>query len=654
MDGHVRSLPLFLGPVVAVAVWLCAVSVVEISRDVRLGALGTAVGLAIAVHLAVERDRRGLWFCGGVYTAALGLCAASLWLEAGAAVADMGILRFARALARLDRDSMLLAVGPAVGMLPVSWLWIEWLGKATGWTRQDRKKRAESELYGKASLLARRHLRALEEKQGILLGQSGERATSPLIGWGLEGSAITFAPPRTGKGATIALNYLAPGGRGWAGSTVLLDPRGETWCVVARRRREMGREVVLLDPFAVVKGHSDRVEGLHLPQSASRRYNPMDFIRRTDEAVGRDVNALLDALLTPPAGGHDASMHFYHSARAVIAGYVAWVKFMMPEERQTLREVSRLLSLSGEERAELVMQVRDCPSVAGGLPLMAVERLSQVGVDEGGSLFSTIANQLAFLQYPELAENTAASDFDPMDLAGGRMDLFVVVPEDMMEQARPWLRLWVTIPNAVSAIRRLERDMLIVVDEMPALGLLKPMMDAYTMSAGRGVHFWGFAQSISALDKSWGSDNRQVLVDLSEVVQVLGFPRTDVDGAEKLSLAMGSATFESRAESHSGQSSSAGLLAGAGQVQVGDNVSVVKERLVTPDEILTMAPNRQFVVASPKDLPRDAFGLHHARYWTRADSRDLADPNPLVVRKESARSSGKFGMFADAEAETGS
>ena len=38
---------------------------------------------------------------------------------------------------------------------------------------------------------------------------------------------MTFAPPRTGKGATIALNYLSPDERGWRGSTVVIDPRGE-------------------------------------------------------------------------------------------------------------------------------------------------------------------------------------------------------------------------------------------------------------------------------------------------------------------------------------------------------------------------------------------------------------------------------------------
>ena len=60
-------------------------------------------------------------------------------------------------------------------------------------------------------------------------------------------------------------------------------------------------------------------------------------------------------------------------------------------------------------------------------------------------------------------------------------------------QAFAWLRLWVAIPNAVAGIRPLQRDMLIVIDEMPRIGFLKPVMDGYTMAAGKGVHFWCFA-----------------------------------------------------------------------------------------------------------------------------------------------------------------
>ena len=78
------------------------------------------------------------------------------------------------------------------------------------------------------------------------------------------------------------------------------------------------------------------------------------------------------------------------------------------------------------------------------------------------------------------------------------------------------------------------------------------------------------------------------------------------------------------------------------QWQAGESRTLVRERLVTPDELMTLGPDRQYVIAAAKDMPRDAFGLHHARYWRRPDARHLADPNPFVLRKLRAeRSDGR-------------
>ena len=227
-------------------------------------------------------------------------------------------------------------------------------------------------------------------------------------------------------------------------------------------------------------------------------------------------------------------------------------------------------------------------------------------------------------------------------LAYGDIDLFVVVPEDTVEHVKGWLRLWVAIPNAVASIRPLERDMLIVIDEMPRLGYLKPVMDGYTMAAGKGVHFWCFAQSISALDSTWGKEHRKTLLDLAEVVQILGFPRTDAEGAEEMSKAIGTATFEGRTESRSGTVAD-GRIAGNTQWQAGESFSLVRERLVTPDELMTLAPDRQYVIGAAKDIKRDALHLHHANYWERPDTRFLADPNPFVLRKEMAAADAAAG-----------
>ena len=275
----------------------------------------------------------------------------------------------------------------------------------------------------------------------------------------------------------------------------------------------------------------------------------------------------------------------------------------------------------------------------GGLTHIAVERQAQVGKEEGGSNFSTISNQLAFLNHPELLANTASSSFDPLKLADGDTDLFVVAPEETIEHVKGWLRLWVAIPNAVAGMKPLERDLLIVIDEMPRLGYLKPVMDGYTMAAGKGVHFWCFAQSISALDSTWGKEHRKTLLHLAELVQVLGFPRTDAEGAEELSKAIGTATFEGRTESRSGTVAESRIVTANTQWQAGESTTLVRERLVTPDELMTLGPDRQYVIAAAKDMPRDALHLHHARYWVRRDARFLADANPFVLRKE--RAAGK-------------
>ena len=199
------------------------------------------------------------------------------------------------------------------------------------------------------------------------------------------------------------------------------------------------------------------------------------------------------------------------------------------------------------------------------------------------------------------------------------------------------------IPNAVAGMKPLERDMLIVIDEMPRIGYLKPVMDGYTMAAGKGVHFWCFAQSISALDTSWGKEHRKTLIHLAELVQVLGFPRTDAEGAEELSKAIGTATFEGRTESKSGTIAESRIVTANTQWQAGESTSLVRERLVTPDELMTLGPDRQYVIAAAKDMPRDALYLHHACYWERRDAFFLADPNPFVLRKERAAQAGGSG-----------
>ena len=636
-----RFLPICISVLLLAAGAGCSAYLLERLRSshISLAILGTVLTLVLLAYFATGRQEKGAWVRFGLYGAAMMICAASIWMEIVRPVLEASsFLGFVDRLTRLSGYELALIAVPPPGFAISFMLWFEVLIDSFKYLESGkRRKRAESDLYGRSKLLGRRFLRRLAKRRGILLGQWGAGRNAKLIGWSLEGSAITVAPPRAGKGALIALNLLSPGERGFHGSTVTIDPRGELWCIVARRRRELGRRVLLIDPFRVVRGHKKEFEETHLPDVESASYNPLDFIRDDESLAVRDINVLLDALLTPPRpDAHNSGRHFYESARAIIAGYMAWVRFQEPAERQNLSTLYELLSMPPKERDDFAEGVASMDRFAGGLTHIAVERQAQVGDEEGGSNFMTIANQLAFLNYPELLAHTQTSSFDPLDLAEGDTDLFVVAPEDTIEHVKGWLRLWVAIPNAVAGIKPLERDLLIVIDEMPRLGYLKPVMDGYTMAAGKGVHFWCFAQSISALDSTWGKEHRKTLLHLAELVQILGFPRTDAEGAEELSRAIGTATYETRTENRSGTIAENRIVTANTQWQAGDSRALVRERLITPDELMTLGPDRQYVIASPKDMPRDALHLHHARYWRRWDSRNLADPNPFVIRKDRA------------------
>ena len=630
--------------VVAVAgagVWAAALVYTPPPLAVQAAVLLGILAVAFLAYLSGREEDTVAPVRIGIYSASLIVCAGGLWAGAVDPVAETGFWRYLSMVARLDSQRLVLVLVPPVGGLVSLLMWKGVIVHSLRGLRADGRRRAASKLYGDASLLGRRHLRTLAARRGILLGQCGSGRRAPLIGWALEGSAITVAPPRTGKGATIALNLLSPGDRGFDGSTVLVDPRGEIWCVVARRRRELGRRTVLLDPFGLVEKHAAGFPDAHLPQAASARYNPFDFIRDEEAHAVRDIDVLLDALLTPPAGNaHANSRHFYESARSLIGGYMAWVRFREHPAQRNLQHLHRLLSMGAADQKEFALHVLRSPRFCGGLTHMAIERQQRVGKEEGGSNFTTIANQLAFLAYPEMTTHTSSSTFDPHDLADGKTDLFVVAPEELLDHVKGWLRLWITIPNAISQRIDLRRDMLLLIDEMPRLGYLKPVMDGYNMSAGRGVHFWCFAQSFSALDSTWGKEHRKTLTHLAEVIQILGFPRTDTEVAEEISRAIGHATFQSRSESQSGSSSDSRLIAGGGQLQIGQSVQEVRERVVTPEEIMTLGPDRQYVITAAKDIPRDALSLHHSRYWERPDARRLGDPNPFVLRKRRAAAGG--------------
>lgn len=604
--------------------------------DLHVRAVLVAGGLSAAAWLFLDRPKSLAPARLCLHLATVAACGwifwqyAAWWLSQLPADPVRAALSFPRLLSRhldwLERNHGTLAamtplLAPAAGALAAGLALAEVrrLAARLAFRGADRR-RARSRLHGAARFMPTKNIRRLTRAPGgLILGAETKSPRSRLVSYPLSGAALTLAPPRTGKTATVALNLLRPGGAGFGGSTVVIDPRGELWCVTARRRAETGRRTLLLDPFGVVaRLKADWPELDDLPAEPVR-WNPLDFVRAGPEGVG-DLDTLLDALLTPPTTSSDASRHFHEAARAIIGGFVALVRFGPgPDEFRRLQTVRQAL-LEPPEHAEMIARIMSAfPEIGHGRVGEALARMSRVGPAEAGSNFSTVANQLDWLRLPELLDSTAASDFDARGVCDGNTDLYVVVPPRLLEQARAWIRLWIAVPNAVAAERigPDRPDLLIVLDEMPRLGYLKPVVDAFTTAAGAGLHFWCIAQTLSALEEAYGAKPTAMIVDNSELIQILGFPQTAHRDAERFSAAIGDATF--RAPSGDG---------GPG----GDGEKVVRERLVPVHDLLSMDSDTQYVVAAPRGLPRDALRLAHARHWRRRDVKG-ADANPYVLRK---------------------
>ena len=213
-------------------------------EDATAAGLGLSVGASFLAYMATDRKDSSLWVRFGLYGGTLAVAAASL-LDRHRSAPSSTRRSIGAVMAWLERTrrggagGSIVVPGPAVMLLTV--LWFEVALAGLGHLKSgDRRRRAESDLHGRATLLGRRFLRRLAKRNGILLGQWGAGRNARLIGWSLEGSAITVAPPRAGKGAVIALNLLSPDYRGFDGSTVTIDPRGELWCIAAQPAPRVG------------------------------------------------------------------------------------------------------------------------------------------------------------------------------------------------------------------------------------------------------------------------------------------------------------------------------------------------------------------------------------------------------------------------------
>jgi len=322
--------------------------------------------------------------------------------------------------------------------------------------------------------------------------QTSSPATTlePILDTG-EGHLITIAPTGAGKGTGCIIPALLR----YPGPVAVIDPKGENYAVTARRRRAMGQEVVVLDPFGITAADE------------RHRFNPLDLADPRSDRLIEDV-ATLATLASSNAGSTamDRDPFWPQMGRTLVAAAILDVLTMPDSKTATMPAVRAVINQPLDKLAKRAEQWQraDHPE----LRRMAGLLVNPAEATLGG-YWALAVNQLDFLKGGQMEAHLSASDLDLNKVYDGSpLSVYLVLPPDKLQSHSALLRLW--IGALVSVItRRSQRPQhatLMLVDEAAQLGELPQLRQAVTLLRGYGVRVWSFWQDISQIQHLYPAD----------------------------------------------------------------------------------------------------------------------------------------------------
>jgi len=331
-------------------------------------------------------------------------------------------------------------------------------------------------------------------------------AVDPLAYTG-DGHLMTIAPTGAGKGVGVIVPNLLT----YPGSVIAIDIQGELAQVTARRRREMGHQVVILDPFGLV---SDRKDGL----------NPFDLF----SLPGGDPESDAEMLAAQFGADHSFSTDRYwdDTGRGLMAGLIAHIATTGDPADRNPTGLRKLLY--HDDLDYTLATWLDKKEVTN--PLARDEFVSYLSAPSDKTrpcIRSTACAYVKCLGSEPVAKVLVKSTFDLKKLmAGEPVTIYLVLPPEKLESHKAVLRAWVvTLLTAV--LRRTNiPDMrtLFIVDEAAQLGSMPLLKTAITLLRGYGLQVWTFWQDIGQLRTLYPNDWTTMVANAA-ALQVFGIPR---------------------------------------------------------------------------------------------------------------------------------
>jgi len=453
-------------------------------------------------------------------------------------------------------------------------------------------------------------------REGLLLGEFIAAADAPAEPLQYKGvrHLLTVAPTRSGKGVSSIIPNLLT----YPGSVLVVDPKGENALITAHGRGKgnidlritgLGQKIVLLDPWDIASSRLD------IPRSG---FNPLDWIKAGDPDAAENAFLLADALVvSDTAKGEDR--FWDEEAKAVLTGVILYVATAPDESaNRTLGRVRDIVCLDDARLRNMLEKMYKHPdpvvrSTASRTALKEDKLLS--------SVMASVQSHTHFLDSPRIRESLSRIDFSFEDMKQTPTSIYLILPADRLQTFGRWLRLLIQQAITVNA-RNIEykpvKPILFVLDEMPSLGRLPSLEQAYSLMAGFGMQLWGICQDLSQLARVYGENGWQTFISNSGVIQYFG--SRDKMTAEYFSTLCGVTTIEVRNFSWAvgkvvgfatSFTSSFGLGGGSSSSSSSSNTSdswtrttginESQRKLAYPDELMVMRDDQQVIFVENLD-----------------------------------------------------
>lgn len=402
---------------------------------------------------------------------------------------------------------------------------------------------------------------------------------------------MCFAPTRSGKGVGLVLPTLLS----WTSSAVVHDIKGENWQLTSGWRSTFSH-CLLFNPT----------------DSRSARYNPLLEVRKGAAEV-RDVQNIAD-ILVDPEGALERRTHWEKTSHSLLVGVILHVLYA--EEKKTLTRVTEILAdpaQSFEKTLRIMLATNHLgteaePKVHPVVAATARELLNKSENERSGVL-STAVSFLGLYRDPIVSRNTESCDWRIADLvsADKPVTLYLVVPPSDISRTKPLIRLILnqigrrlTETLNTTAGDRTHRQLLMMLDEFPALGRLDFFESALAFMAGFGIRAYLIAQSLNQIAKAYGENN--AILDNCHVR--IAFAANDERTAKRISDALGTATELRAQRNYAGHR----LAPWLGHVMVSRQETA--RPLLTPGEVMQLPPYQAIVLVSGL-APVRAIKLRH-------------------------------------------